>query len=320
VARRDVARPGRLRWLQHVAAGDAVWDAFEAPEGDPLPDLVAVQGCLPWSVLRHWLHDLASELWDATGDGTLPAELSVDHVWITSSGRAILLDRAWPEAAIPARPILTDQLSGQQRFLAEVAAFVEPTSLPLHARYVLDNLMRGSFEKLSFLAGTLRGLLSRPAEVGRGIRAGSIFLLPLYVWVVVFVGLSHGRDLDGGLPGWTERVVVSAVVVLAAVALLQLPALALRTTASHAVFRLAVVDARGQPATRLRLLLRWAVIWLPLFVPLGVVALLLAPGDEAALISAAILIALWLVAAAWALVEPSRGLADRLAGTAVVRR
>jgi uncharacterized RDD family membrane protein YckC len=30
--RRDVARPGRLRWLQEVVSGEALWDAFEATQ------------------------------------------------------------------------------------------------------------------------------------------------------------------------------------------------------------------------------------------------------------------------------------------------
>ena len=53
---------------------------------------------------------------------------------------------------------------------------------------MLNNLEDGRFEKLSFLTGILRGLLDKPAEVSTGILAGSIFVLPLYVWIMVFVG------------------------------------------------------------------------------------------------------------------------------------
>ena len=47
-ARRDVARPGRNRWLQSVEAREATWDVFEAPPGVPLSDLVDDEKGLPW--------------------------------------------------------------------------------------------------------------------------------------------------------------------------------------------------------------------------------------------------------------------------------
>ncbi|MCP5111609.1 MAG: protein kinase, partial [bacterium] len=176
VARRNVARSGRLRWLQRVETDNATWDAFEATPGVPFRGLVEEGERVPWSTLRHWLHDLASEVWEATGDQTLPAELSLDHVWITAEGRAILLDEPWPDVNTPAERISVGDVAGQQRFLNAIATCVESTTLPLHARPVLQNLEAGKFEKLSFLAGTLRGLLEKPAEVSRGIRAGSIFM------------------------------------------------------------------------------------------------------------------------------------------------
>ena len=90
--------------------------------------------------MRHWLDDLASELWDATGDKTLPAELSLDHVWITTYGHAVLLDEPWPDVKTRAECIGVGDLAGQQRFLNAMAACAESTSLPLHARGVLQNL------------------------------------------------------------------------------------------------------------------------------------------------------------------------------------
>ena len=202
LARRNLARSGRLRWLQKVETAEATWDAFEATQGVPFSSLVEDGKRVPWGTLRHWLHDLASELWAATGDQTLPAELSLDHVWITAQGRAVLLDEPWPDVKTPAERIPVGDLAGQQRFLNAVAACVESTSLPLHARPVLQNLEDGKFEKLSFLTGTLRGLLDRPAEVSKGIRAGSIFMLPLYVWIAVFVGYYHDEESSSGMTLW----------------------------------------------------------------------------------------------------------------------
>jgi uncharacterized RDD family membrane protein YckC len=316
LARRNAARSGRPRWLQKVEPREATWDAFEATRGVPFSGLVEGGKHLPWGTLRHWLHDLATELWAASGDQSLPAELSLDHVWITSEGRALLLDEPWPDVKSPAERIPVGELAGQHRFLNAIAACVESTSLPLHARPVLQNVENGRFEKLSFLTGTLRGLLDRPAEVSSGIRAASLFMLPLYVWIAVFVGRYHDKPWNDSLRG---IVIVTALVVLGA-ALIQLLSIPFRTTAGHSIFRLAVVNAKGEPAPISRLLVRWAIAWLPLLIPLSFVALLINRAVGIALVSALGLLLLWAGAAVYAVAHPHRGLHDRLAGTWVVRR
>jgi uncharacterized RDD family membrane protein YckC len=271
---------------------------------------------VPWSRLRHWLDDLASELWDATGDQTLPAELSLDQVWVTTQGYAVLLDEPWPGVTTIAERIEVGDLAGQQRFLNAVAACAESTNLPLHARGVLQNLADGKFEKLSFLTGILRGLLDKPAEVSKGIRAGSIFMLPLYVWIAVFVGHYHDKQWNDALGG----IIISALVVLGAIALGQGLGLPFRSTCSHSIFRLAVVNAKGEPANRVTLLRRWGIVWLPLFVPMSFLALLFKSAEGIAFICALVLLLLWVGAAVYAAVHPHRGLHDRLAGTWVVRQ
>jgi hypothetical protein len=316
LARRNVARSGRQRWLQKVETTEGTWDAFEATEGVPFASLVEEGKRVPWGTLRYWLGDLASELWDATGDKTLPAELSLDHVWISTQGHAVLLDEPWPEVQTGAERIGVGDLAGQQRFLNAVAACAESTSLPLHARGVLQNLANGKFEKLSFLTGILRGLLGKPAEVSRGIRAGSIFMLPGYIWIAVFVGRYHDTQWNDALGG----IIISALVVLGAIALCQLLGLLFRSTMSHSIFRLAVVNAKGQCANRVTLLLRWAIVWLPLFVPILLVALLIKRAESIAFICTLVLLGLWIGAAVYAVVHPHRGLHDRLAGTWVVRQ
>lgn len=320
VARRNVARPGRLRWLQKVESGDATWDAFEATHGVPLSSLVERGKRVPWATLRHWLHDLASELWEATGDHTLPAELSLDHVWITTEGRAVLLDAPWPDVDTPAERIHVRDVAGQQRFLDAVAACVESTSVPLHARPVLHNIEHAKFEKLSFLTGTLRGLLDRPAEVSTGIRAGSIFMLPAYTWIAVYVGL----NAQAHPPSWHDSLggvfMTPTLLVLGAVALIHLMELPFHSTASHAIFRLAVINAEGKPATRPHLIIRWAIVWLPLFLPMLAVALLIDSATGIAFTPALVVLLAWIGAAVYAVGHPHRGWHDRLAGTWVVRR
>ena len=110
------------------------------------------------------------------------------------------------------------------------------------------------------------------------------------------------------------------MLVLIASALIQILELPFRTTCSHSIFRLAVVNARGEPAPASQLLVRWAIVWLPLFVPMVFVALLLNTAEAIAFLSALVLLLLWVSTAVYAVVHPSRGLHDRLAGTWVVRR
>ena len=69
------------------------------------------------------------------------------------------------------------------------------------------------------------------------------------------------------------------------------------------------------------MLLRWAIVWLPLLVPMFLVAVLFERDEPAAaLVFALIVLSLWIGAAIYAVIHPNRGLHDRLAGTWVVRR
>ncbi len=322
LARRNLARYSRLRWLQEVNTAESTWDAFEAPPGVPFSSEIEDGKLLPWSSLRFWLHELAMELWEATGDKTLPTELSLDHIWVTTQGHAVLLDTPWPHTRplpLAPRPCLfpVQDLAGQHRFLAAVAACVEPTSLPLHARGVLQNLEHRKFEKLSFLTGTLRGLLDKPAEMSRGIRAGAIFMLPLFVWITVFVGRYHDKlwhDYAG------EILITSPLVVLGIIALTQLLTLPSRSTASHSIFRLAVINSKGELPAIAHLLARWAMVWLTLFIPMLVLIPSIKSNKPAAFFVGLIWLLLWIGAAAYTVLDPNRGLHDRLARTWVVRR
>jgi uncharacterized RDD family membrane protein YckC len=84
---------------------------------------------------------------------------------------------------------------------------------------------------------------------------------------------------------------------------------------------LAVVNAKGKPAAISQMLVRWAIVWLPLFLPMVFVVRLFKRADlTAAYFSALVMLLLWISAAGCAVIFPNRGLHDRLAGTWVVRR
>jgi uncharacterized RDD family membrane protein YckC len=147
-------------------------------------------------------------------------------------------------------------------------------------------------------------------------------MLPLYVGVMLFVGAYTGEgripDAMGDSVAWIAM--NTTLLVLIGGALLQLLALPLRITAGHAIFRLAVVNAKGEPARLSERLARWSIAWLPLLVPMSLAFLLIGRADDITFISALVLLLLWIAAAGYSVIHPNRGLHDRLAGTWVVRR
>ena len=91
-ARRHLARTTRQRWLGEGTEGDLHWQAFEAINGAPLPE-VARYTTIPWGTARHIWLQAAEELQAAIEDGTLPERLHSHQVWTDSSGRLRLSDQ-----------------------------------------------------------------------------------------------------------------------------------------------------------------------------------------------------------------------------------
>lgn len=91
VSARNLARPTRLRWLAGRSATNECWDAYGALTGQPFWNMV-VDNPQPWHIVRHWLHDLATELNKSGQDGSFPDCLSVDRLWVTGEGRIVLLE------------------------------------------------------------------------------------------------------------------------------------------------------------------------------------------------------------------------------------
>jgi hypothetical protein len=156
VARRDIGRRTRLRWLATGKQGDLQWDALLAPSGCPLPEYLHSEGTLEWSEARMLLEDLANELDAALAEKTLPATLAPSQVWVQSDGRAQLADFALTlDESEDSRPTTgTDQeralalvqhvallaLEGKSPNLAGPATLANPT-IPATARSVLERLL-----------------------------------------------------------------------------------------------------------------------------------------------------------------------------------
>jgi hypothetical protein len=90
--RADTTRPTRLRWLAGGSQSGARWDAFLAPAGQSLAALAAKGRRLDWAQARQLLKQLAVELGAAAREGSLPARLSEEQIWLQPEGQVKLLE------------------------------------------------------------------------------------------------------------------------------------------------------------------------------------------------------------------------------------
>ncbi len=223
---RNLGRVGRLRWLAGRRSPEENWDAFEAVSGQPLLRLLeekpgGTPNPQPWALVRFWLCDVATELSAAQKDGTLPARLDLDRVWIGGDGRAKLLDFPAPglaasaAAASPASPPMLDKTEGA-RFLGQIAAAAlegradagakAPSEvcvpLPSHVRKFFKGLPQQLEGDSLVLA--LRPLLQRVAVVtprpARG-RGGGLHRLPVILRCLVPGGPGDFGPMEPAQPG-----------------------------------------------------------------------------------------------------------------------
>src|SRR5687767_11466610 len=150
--RRDLSRTGRLHWLTGRRNGRDNWDAFEAPDGQPL--LAALQGSwAPWSTLKSWLLDLSEELVAAARDGSTPL-LRLDRLWVRDDDRLVLLDFPAPGVGRDEGAGMPADLSPVQ-LLSAVAERGTPAAggasalMPLSARTLLHSWSRQTPPSLS---------------------------------------------------------------------------------------------------------------------------------------------------------------------------
>ena len=181
--RRELSRPARLRWLNGGQAESQRWEAYEAPTGGPASKA-------PWSSVRFWLLDLADELRAALDEPLTAPPLSLDHLWITAGGRALLLD-------FPAKVTRPLDINAVGCFLAQVAdSLLDSTSPPPpDAKGFLSALKRNAFDRSEFIVGNLTTLVSKPAEITPRWRAMSLLMLPAcFALIGIFVAGSFNFE------------------------------------------------------------------------------------------------------------------------------
>lgn len=188
---KKLSRVGRLRWITGRRSENENWDIFEAPSGDALVNLL--DRAHPWSHVRYWLLDLAEEMAAAQEEGTLPAKLSLDQVWITADGRAKLLDFRAPGAESAAAGPATQP----GEFLHQIAeAALGNSTRPIHAQKVLAQLPESRFSEpiVAAIKPLIRKLATvtpmRRAAVVLGCAAYPLFSTVLAVTMMHQVGSS----------------------------------------------------------------------------------------------------------------------------------
>jgi hypothetical protein len=204
-ARRDLSRAGRLRWLAGGRQGDRPWDAFPAPTGSSLPDLVARDGPPPWPEARRLLEQLTDELAAACASGTLPPALSAEQVWVQPNGQVTLLDvpLGGPAAGGPAPDGPPDEralallrqaavLVVEGRPRPPGATGLARAPLPEHAARLLLPLLGGArpYSRVKQVQAALAAGRGRPQEVTRPRRLAhlavqALFLTPGLVLMIV---------------------------------------------------------------------------------------------------------------------------------------
>jgi serine/threonine protein kinase len=358
-ARQRLARSTRPRWLAGGEQAETRWDAYVAPTGSPLGDLVGSEG-LPWADVRPILEDLTEELVTACADGTMPHGVTVDQVWVQPDGAAILVDALeTTEEEGDGTTSARDRDGVQARALAllrQTAALAleggrfrstdtsQPirAAVPLHARAILDRLGPGPnpFQSVAEVQEALTQTRDEITEVDRTLRAlhlgvQTVLLFPGLVAVFSFGYFLLARlyTLSDQGPGGitTEEVVEIAsegpTILLTMVALVFgiwiVWAALTRGGLSFRLVGLGLVGPDGRPAGRLRSLWRALLVWGPPAAPLMGAARVLetVPGEDwLAWLLFALAGLVLLTYVPIALMWPDRGPHDRLAGTRITPR
>ena len=214
-ALRGLTRIGRLRWLSGRRSAEDNWDAFEAPAGKPLVQLV--QQPQGWQQVRYWLSDLANELSFAQKDGQPLPQLGLERVWITEEGRAKLLDFSAPGLGLSSPPeagegtgaapvadavavprfllaVARASLVGQSALAREKGSEIA-VPMPVHAREFLRKLPE--FARPDDIAQALRPLLARVAMVTRARRALLVVGCVVFPLLAALGGVLGQRMLRG---------------------------------------------------------------------------------------------------------------------------
>jgi len=342
-SRRDVARRGRLRWINGKRTPDNSWDAFEEVEGKPFLHHVSKRN--PWPVVRRWLLETVEEIELGLKDGSLPSSLGLDRLWITGMGRVKLLDfpAPWLETGMEVpdpvgaaegrisvgsiriflKQMALSALEGIPRGFDDARTGNPSLPLPLQARTFIQTLRAEKDTSLADLARLLRSW-SEKQEINASLRMKRLGAVASY-FSFMTLPVSLSSDTTAGS--------IAALIVLGYMGIVgSLAAFAFRGGVLLKEYGLAVVDSAGTPISRWMAFAKGLLGWSPVIL-LGLLpsvwnkTWLLAP--PAAYKTAGLSFPLWpalallAIAAAgsiWSVITPERGPHDRIIGTYLVPR
>jgi hypothetical protein len=269
-----ISRATRPRWLASATEGDRRWDAFVAPTGCPLHDLVDDGQPLSWAEFRPILEDLTEELQASCQDGTLPPTLTVDQVWLDPRGRVQLLvtplldkaeqiDRAPPgdnhyRALALLGEVAILGLEGQPRSEDGAPTGIR-TPLPCHAADIINRLLAippgagvvsgAPYRTVDEVQQDLAATQAEPVEITRWMRARQMARSAVYSFVPLCLVAFLAGVLFAVLTGQGEGFLTPVHI------LLLLLVLCVPVCVLIGVFRgtsIAVVRADGRKASRWR--------------------------------------------------------------------
>ncbi len=309
---KGVSRIGRLRWLQSIDQDGTQYEVFEAIPGKPFLQLLNDPTYKDWDSMKFWLSDIASECWAAEKSRTLPSSINLSQFWVAQNGHIVWLDfHPTSDQLSKEEPWKLNSFESQQQLLEKLVDQVSLTSVPLKASSWIQNLKTRSFDKLMFLAGSLKDLLAKPGNISVWNRIAATTILPGYTWIAALVGHFHDKPWVYFL----EKFPILSFWMFAGFACVQLLiVLSFKTTIEHSIFRLAVVDKKGTQIGRLPMLYRWALTWLFPLVPIYGSIQFLSP------LFASSLILFWVVAAVSTAGLMKQSAIDRLSNTWIVRQ
>ena len=191
---KEVSRIGRLRWLQSVEQEGTHYEVFEAIPGKPLLQLLNDPTYNDWDSMKFWLSDIASECWAAQKSGTLPSSIKLSQFWVAHHGHMVWLDfHPSSDQSCQNESRKLNSFENQQELLERLVAHITLTSVPSKASSWIQNLKTRSFDKLMFLAGSLKDLLAKPGKISAWNRIAATAILPGYTWIAALVGHFHDK-------------------------------------------------------------------------------------------------------------------------------
>lgn len=236
--RRDLNRSSRLR---HVASGTDEtnrWDAFLAPSGTPLPDLVKLQGRLQYADAIVVFDQIVEELSRSCKEGTVPEVLSPRQVFVDSRGHVQILGTALDDVGAP---IENDEQRCLELLRQSAAILLEGkpcmpqcppryrAPMPRYARVTFDQLLdRNAPPSLFHLRDEIKQLTLRPLEVSRPrrflhlclatVRSVGLFLL---LWAFIQLGPTFMVNTELTVMEMRDKVLETSTIQNLAVATLQ---------------------------------------------------------------------------------------------------